>query len=445
MAERKLEVYLHGRRSGVLYDNDGVLSFIYDSSADTPLTVRMPLREQPYTDKDCRVFFENLLPEGEIRGVVAVKERVSEGNVFSLLEKIGGECAGAVSLYEEGMQPVKGGETKPRVITDEALCAIIDSQKSSPLLTGNNIRLSLAGAQAKFAVYVDGGAVYYPDDKHFSSHLVKPGNSIFEGIAVNEYFCMRLAALMGLTVAATEIKSVNNRSYIIVDRFDRMIKEGKRRRLHQEDFCQALGRTPDRKYQKEGGPGIKECFKFLEGRAGIAPLERLLSVFVFNYLIGNCDAHAKNFSVLHDVDAVSVKDGKLYALENKGGITPAPFYDLVSTEVYDALSKEMAMKIGAAWDIREVQKTDFYKAAAELNVREKEVDSLIESFSEIKEKAAIVISDIEQSGFDAGICRRISEGIKKRYEKLSGGAAENRLRAKGRKGRTNPGTKTSGS
>jgi serine/threonine-protein kinase HipA len=119
MSERRLEVYLYGKKSGILSDNDGVLSYRYDKEAKDPLSLRMPVREEAYGDRECRPFFENLLPEGEVRQNVAVKERVSEGNVFSLLDSIGGDCAGAVSLYREGKKGTDNQDRRPVEIQDE--------------------------------------------------------------------------------------------------------------------------------------------------------------------------------------------------------------------------------------------------------------------------------------------------------------------------------------
>ena len=135
-----------------------------------------------------------------------------------------------------------------------------------------------------------------------------------------------------------------------------------------------------------------------------------------NYLIGNCDAHAKNFSVLHDVRKAGVKEQKLYAVKESGAITLAPFYDLASTDAFENLSKEMAMKIGGAWDIRAVQKQDFYKAAREISVKEKEIDELSGSFSSIVPAAQEIREEIAKAGFDAEICGRIINGMEKRLK-----------------------------
>ncbi|MFP4467042.1 MAG: type II toxin-antitoxin system HipA family toxin [Candidatus Goldiibacteriota bacterium] len=405
MTARRLEVYLYDKKTGILEDNGSELIFRYDAGADAPLSIRMPVREKEYRDKECRPFFENLLPEGNMRVLVAQKERVSPENVFSLLDKIGGDCAGAVSLYEEGTAPETDTGREPEEINNNSLYEIIRSQQNFPLLTGKNIRLSLAGAQSKFAVYISGGKMYYPGSGFFSSHLIKPENSSFKSLAVNEFFCMELAGRMKITAPKVQLKKVRDKTYLVISRYDRMHKNGERKRIHQEDLCQALGCLPGRKYQKEGGPGIKDCYGFLRNETAIPSLENFMSVIIFNYLAGNCDAHAKNFSILHNPS-----EAEVYAL--------APFYDIVSTEVYESLSKEMAMKTGSAWDIREVQKSDFYKTAAELNIKEKEMDRLIKKFSGIAEKSAVLSREIKEMGFDNEICEKITESIKNRLDRL---------------------------
>ncbi|MCE5300676.1 MAG: type II toxin-antitoxin system HipA family toxin [Spirochaetia bacterium] len=419
MALRKLEVYLHGKKSGVLTDNDGALNYKYVNNADRPLSVRLPVREQEYGDRECRPFFENLLPEGGIRSMIAARERVSEGNVFSLLDKIGGDCAGAVSLYEEGKKPHPDGSHGPKEMSEDELYGIIDAQKESPLLTGKNIRLSLAGAQAKFAVYMKDGRFYYPDDDYFSSHLIKPESAGFEELVINEYFCMKLAGRLGVLVPDVRLKRLKDHDCLIIDRFDRTIEGDNRERIHQEDLCQVLGCVPDRKYQKEGGPGLKDCYRFLSGESGIRSSERFVSAIVYNYIIGNCDAHAKNFSILHDVAGINAENGVLRAAKKMGAVTLSPFYDLVSTDAYDGLSKEMAMKLGRAWDIREVQRSDFYRVAEELGIKRKELDGILAEFQPVQEYALEVMRGIKGMGFDPGVCNKIVKGIKNRMEKVS--------------------------
>ncbi len=339
---RQLDVFLGSDKIGVLeQDAHGALWFAYDtkwlaSGGAVPLSASLPLREERYRSMECRPFFAGLLPEETSRKLVASRFGVSERNDFALLEQIGAECAGAVSMQQTGEVPL-AGIASYRGIELSELEEKLRGLPKAPLLAGQDgIRLSLAGAQGKAAVAMRDGSYLLPLDGSPSTHILKPDSERFPGLVENEFFCMRLASALGLDVAPVDIGTAGSIRFLNVTRYDRRPdggtwKEGWER-IHQEDFCQALGITPELKYQNEGGPGFKECFKLIRGNS-TTPVFEVLKMFdavVFNFLIGNNDAHGKNFSFLYD-----------------GGETRlAPLYDLVSTELYPELSLRMAMKIG---------------------------------------------------------------------------------------------------
>lgn len=336
---RQLDVFLGSDKIGVLEQDDhGALWFGYDtkwlaSGSAVPLSASLPLREERYRSKECRPFFAGLLPEETSRKLVASRFGVSERNDFALLEQIGAECAGAVSLQQMGQVP-PAGIASYRGIELSELEEKLRGLPKAPLLAGEDgIRLSLAGAQGKAAVAMRDGAYLLPFGGSPTTHILKPDSERFPGLVENEFFCMRLAATLGLDVAPVDIGTAGSIRFLQVTRYDRRAdgREGWER-IHQEDFCQALGIAPELKYQNEGGPGFKECFKLLRGNS-TTPVFDVLKMFdavVFNFLIGNNDAHGKNFSFLYD-----------------GGETRlAPLYDLVSTELYPELSLRMAMKVG---------------------------------------------------------------------------------------------------
>jgi serine/threonine-protein kinase HipA len=258
---------------------------------------------------------------------------VSERNDFALLEKIGAECAGAVSLLPPGDHPLDENPAYQE-IDDDQLGKRLQSLPQHPLLAGEKgIRLSLAGAQGKLALRIDAGRFLLPLEGSPSTHILKPENPRFPGLVENEFFCMRLAASVGLETARVEIGSASSIRFLQIERYDRRSENGQRiARIHQEDFCQALGVAPELKYEAEGGPSLKKCFELVRSVCGIPgpDILRLLDAVVFNSLIGNCDAHAKNFSLLRD----------------EGSVRLAPLYDLVSTSAYPVLANELAMKIG---------------------------------------------------------------------------------------------------
>ena len=347
---RILEVWLLGQSVGQLIQADGRLSFSYSprwlqSPSAQPLSRSLPLRPESFDDKATRPFFAGLLPEGDKRKLVAMALQVSSQNDYALLNGIGGECAGAVTLLEPGQQPTGlPSEQYVRWLDDGELIAILDELPRRPMLAGKDgLRLSLAGAQDKLPVVFVNGHIGLPKQNTPSSHILKPAISAVEGSVYNEGFCMALAMRLKLSVASTSIRRVADRVYLLVERYDRLRQpDGSLQRLHQEDFCQALGVAPEYKYQNEGGPDLTQCFDLLRKatRPSAPQVLRLLDYVIFNALIGNHDAHAKNFSLIY----------------TRRGTVLAPLYDTLSTAVYANLTDKMAMKIGSKYKFTEVQK-----------------------------------------------------------------------------------------
>ena len=347
---RILEVWLLGQSVGQLIQADGRLSFSYSprwlqSPSAQPLSRSLPLRPEPFDDKATRPFFAGLLPEGDKRKLVAMALQVSPQNDYALLNGIGGECAGAVTLLEPGQQPTGlPSEQYVRWLDDGELIAILDELPRRPMLAGKDgLRLSLAGAQDKLPVVFINGHIGLPKQNTPSSHILKPAISAVEGSVYNEGFCMALAMRLKLSVASTSIRRVADRVYLLVERYDRLRQpDGSLQRLHQEDFCQALGVAPEYKYQNEGGPDLTQCFDLIRKatRPSAPQVLRLLDYVIFNALIGNHDAHAKNFSLIY----------------TRRGTVLAPLYDTLSTAVYANLTDKMAMKIGSKYKFTEVQK-----------------------------------------------------------------------------------------
>jgi serine/threonine-protein kinase HipA len=203
--EPGLAVYFRDDPVGRLWvDERNRFVFQYDrgwlqKEGAIPLSLSLPLGEQPFEDDTARPFFANLLPEAEIRKIIVRRPRISEKNDFALLKEIGGECAGAVSVVPEGVRPsVKGGY---REVNEAQLHKIIVELHRRPLLAGDKgIRLSLAGAQHKLPVYIEEDRIFLPTGNAPSSHILKPSIAGFEGTVENEAFCMMLAARMGLSV-----------------------------------------------------------------------------------------------------------------------------------------------------------------------------------------------------------------------------------------------------
>jgi serine/threonine-protein kinase HipA len=228
--------------------------------------------------------------------------------------------------------PLKG-----KILSDGELHEHIQELPKKPLFLGlEGLRLSLAGAQDKAAVCLIDNKIALPTNGCPTTHILKPEIKGYEGIVQNEYLCLKIAQRIGLTVPEVEIRWAQNIPYLLIERYDRLIEKNKISRIHQEDFCQALGFVTAKKYQNDGGPSFQNCFNLLHDTSQpVKDRNALAKLIVFNYLIGNMDAHGKNFSLLH------------YDQNNVG---IAPVYDVLCTRVYDNLAKNMAMKIGGYYE-----------------------------------------------------------------------------------------------
>ncbi len=337
---RTLNVFLDRELVGQLIQDDGgQMLFRYDESwlakpEPIALSRSLPLREELFTQKECRGFFGGTLPEEGNRKVIARILGISDKNDFAMLEQIGGECAGAVTFLPES-EEIRDDDNRYRALADEEFAKILRELPRRPLMAGEDgIRLSLAGAQDKIAVRIDADRISIPRGSAPSSHILKPAVATYEGVVFNEAFCMALANACDLNAAPIAIGRIEDIDYLLAERYDRIRDEaGNIQRLHQEDFCQALGVPSDMKYQSEGGPSLATCFALIREATSVPALDlrALLDAVIFNLLIGNHDAHAKNFSLLYMPDQT---------------VRLAPLYDLVSTVYYEELTDKMAMKLG---------------------------------------------------------------------------------------------------
>lgn len=359
---RTLNVYLRRQLVGqLIQDEHGQMTFCYAESwlndaKAIPLSHSLPLRKERFSRNGCQGFFAGILPEQSKREIIAKNLGISARNDFAMLEQIGGECAGAVTFIPSG-ESLPEHNYSYRQLTSEKLAEILRQLPRRPLMAGEDgIRLSLAGAQDKIAVHVSSNQISMPLGGAPSTHILKPAIERFEGIVFNEAFCMKLARAIGLHTARAEVGKVETIDYLLVERYDRtLLKDSSSgpeylEREHQEDFCQALGIVPDNKYQNEGGPSLKQCFALLRelSSAPVIDLQRLLDAVIFNFLIGNHDAHGKNFSLLYG------RETRL-----------APLYDVLSTAYYPELSPKMAMKIGGEYVSDKVLPKHFDQLAEE--------------------------------------------------------------------------------
>jgi serine/threonine-protein kinase HipA len=338
---RRLEVWCFDQLAGQLVDEDEGLTFAYDSewiaAGNPPLSQSLPLGGEP-SGREVKAFFGGLLPEGELRKMLALELGVSDENDFSILEHVGGDCAGAVSLYVPGKAP-RAGQGGVDWLSDAELAGLVGELPQRPMYAGpdDEYRLSLAGAQNKLPVVVgDDWKVGLPRGDRPSTHILKIPIVGLRATVLNEAFCLRLGSRLGLDCATAVPHRVGDVEMLLVERYDRAGGEGDTVRLHQEDFCQALSVESSRKYESEGGPTLVDCVDLLRSvsKTPASDLPRFLEAWGLSFLVGNHDAHGKNYSLLYD----------------KNGPALAPIYDVLSTVVYRDYGRRMdrtaAMKVG---------------------------------------------------------------------------------------------------
>lgn len=345
---KKLSVRLYGKEIGILEDKAGKMRFQYLKHAQTPLSLSLPIREEIYSEKRCKAYFGGLLPENDtMRKAIATKYKINSNNDFAMIAAIGYDCAGAVSFHKldepelnNVFIPLKG-----QVVSDLELEHHIKELPVKPYL---GRRLSLAGVQEKTPISVINNKIVIPIEGSPTTHILKPSLTRYKESVANEYICLKTAQSIGLVVPEVELRKAGDTEFFLIKRFDRLEKDGEIMRLQHEDFTQALGVWTDNKYNVT----FKDCLNVLNQMSTPAREKmRFISLAIYNFLVGNCDAHGKNFSVLY--------------LDN--GLFLAPVYDVLCTIVYD-LDNDMAMKIGKAKYIEDVTIKDWHLFAQHLEV-----------------------------------------------------------------------------
>ena len=330
-----LPVYFEDRLVGRLDEADDGLTFAYDSAWRTApdafaISLTMPLPDGPFAPAVATPWFANLLPEEHQLELVGRRLGRAVTDTYGLLEKMGRDLAGALSIGAPQPEGVAGY----RPLNEAELADAIARLPERPLLAGEEgVTMSLAGAQAKLTVAVFDGAIALPLDGAASTHILKPESDRLHATVENELLCMSLAAGIGLDVAQVEMGVANNRRYLLVRRYDRRVLGSRRvARDHQEDFCQALGLAPVRKYETRHGPGLADLFRIVDAHARRPVRDRLalLDLVIFGACIGDTDRHGKNYSLLLSGD----------------GPRLAPGYDFMSALAYAGITPNLAMAVG---------------------------------------------------------------------------------------------------
>ena len=362
------------------------------------ISIHLPLQKEAFSPADTKLYFEGLLPEGFTRRSVAQWMHLDENDYLSILHGLGRECLGAVRVSAPEDRPEEAYES----VSAEQVQALAaeGATRSAEMVT--KAHLSLTGASGKVGLYFDSKSEkwFLPKGTAPSTHIVKQSHVRLDGIVTNEQLSLLTASGCGIEIPESFIINTGNGEdseiLFATRRYDRVFPDQARRvddlpcpyRLHQEDFSQALGIPASEKYERESGQYMKKMFDLLRVRSAdpVKDQLRLWDCIVFSYLIGNTDAHIKNYSLLYSPDLKKIR--------------LAPAYDIISTTVYEASTREMSFHIGGRYLIEEIDREAFREAAGAAGLGEKMAMRRFDAmYGNFREKLRSAAETLEKEGY----------------------------------------------
>jgi serine/threonine-protein kinase HipA len=380
-----LPVYFEQRLVGTIHVDRSGPSFTYASGwiglkGAFPISLTMPLKPERFTSDTFLPWAANLLPESEQLRTLGQLLGMARSDVIGLLSAIGGDTAGALSFCQAGR--ASSVQWRP-VAKPEELERVIEDLPNKPFLVGEEgVSMSLAGVQSKIAVAVDDdGRICIPMNGSPSTHILKPDSPRLPGGVQNEAFCVTLAKRMRIPTPKVTTGRAGKRTYLLVKRYDRTDVGGRCRRLHQEDYCQALGKLPSAKYESNQtgtrGPTLKDMFDITRRHMSPTEIVRLLDMVILNVLACNSDGHAKNYSIMI----------------RAGNVSLAPMYDIMCGEVWESVTKNLAQKIAGMSRGDHLKRTHWQQFARECGLNPRQVIDRVDALA----KSAIVEAEMAAS------------------------------------------------
>ena len=418
-----LNIFLNGRVVGRLRRQaSGAIDFEYDSAwlaweHAIPVSLSLPLREDRYVGDPVIAVFDNLLPDNEqIRRRLAQRVRAEGYDAYSLLAAVGRDCVGALQFLPDGDDPGPAGGVSGRPISDQEVANILGDLKHTPLGVDESeeFRISLAGAQQKTALLYWEDKWQLPHGITATTHILKPeigklpnGIDLSQSIE-NEHLCMRLTAALGLPTAQTQMQQFNGTRALVIERFDRhWARDGRLLRLPQEDCCQALSVPPPRKYEHDGGPGIRDILELLRASDEPEADQRLfLKAQIVFWLLGATDGHAKNFSVF---------------LLPGGRFRLTPLYDVMSAQPnvdrgqirHNRMKLAMALGDKRHYVVGSIMPRHFFQTAASASVAPSIVKDIFDKIANEVDSAIDTAIKELPAGFPEAVISSIVDGMRR--------------------------------
>jgi serine/threonine-protein kinase HipA len=372
-----------------------------------PISLSMPLGPDPVDHDRIIPWLANLLPENHL-SEIGQQIGVAPQDVLGLLEHIGRDTAGALAI---GAPRPSQDEFRP-IARDADLERIINELPQKPFLIGEHgVSMSLAGVHDKLPVSLIDRKLAIPLNGTPSTHIIKPDSHRLPGNVHNEAFCLKLAEMIGLDTAKATTGRAGKRLYLLIQRYDRLkTSNGRIVRVHQEDFCQLLGYLPSSKYEftstsARGGPGLKALFdgaaRFIQPGARLP----LMDAVIYNILICNVDAHAKNYSIL---------------IGAGGSAKLAPLYDLLCGEVYPRITKRLAQAVNGRKEGIHIHGSDWQQLARQVSLSPARTLKRVEELCELVTANADAAKDAVASS-TAGrhqMLDQIAFEVKKRVQRI---------------------------
>ena len=377
----RLQQY-HPQKIGIISTDN--LSFTYSdeylsSPNEGPISYSLPLQKEPFSLKEFRPYFEGLLAEGTTRQALAAKLQLPEEDWLGILSVCGKECIGDI-LITPSHEVTPQEHAYKQIGIDNLRDIFLNLANTTEENTA--LRLSLAGAQNKTALAHNpsmpiNGGWFQPAGLAATTHILKA--SQIRDIPEVEFLCMKAAEACVINVANAFLLDIGS-PVLAVERFDRKVVKSNEDfeviRLHQEDLAQAFGITPGSKYAEIENNSIAYIASFLKAfsKQPARDIAQFAKVLCFAYLIGDCDAHLKNYSVIyrekHLPNNKTVQEKGIQGKRNKilPTLSLSPAYDLVSTTYFPRYSRDMAMNYGGLRAIDEISPSSFEQVAFDLGV-----------------------------------------------------------------------------
>lgn len=361
-----LEAWLEGEHVGRFTVANNIIAFVYDGDApETPISLSLP-RDRPAMRLAAQNFLDNLLPDqAETRARMATAYGAASSSTLDLLARAGGDVAGGLVLLPEGQSlTVDLPELNPALDRDVAeRIAAIKRDHDAWIPSGRGARFSLAGSQGKFALAQVDGDWYWSNSTVPSTHIIKPARPERQGLEQAEVASLTLAAAIGLDAPVASVLEAQDQTAYLVERFDRLPGTLFAHRLHGEDFAQAHGVGPATKYHLTAAQAVR----MLTSADNSNELSyRFIQQLAFNVMLGNADAHAKNYSLLL----------------RPAGIELAPLYDVVPVGLYPVFEQNLAMRISGARRPKAVNISHWRKLARTADLDEDRVAKLVNGIAE---------------------------------------------------------------